>query len=75
MLMVYGRQSALLVLNIVTSLLYLAAVVAAAPRLGLTGVGAAYAGFLLLWTVLAVRLVITASAQSGAAPGAASEGR
>jgi O-antigen/teichoic acid export membrane protein len=75
MLMVYGRQSALLALNVVTSLLYLAAVVAAAPRLGLTGVGAAYAGFLLLWTVLSVRLVVKASAQAEAAPGAASEGR
>lgn len=58
MLMVYGRHSALFVINMVTTLLYLLAVAGAAVSIGLTGVGAAFAGFLLLWAVLSTYLLV-----------------
>lgn len=63
MLMVYGRHSALFAINIATTCLYLVAVAAAAVTFGLTAVGIAFAGFLLLWTVLSMRLLVTTASR------------
>lgn len=66
MLMVYGRHSALFGINVVTTCVYLAALVAAARFFGLASVGMAFAGYLLLWALLSLQLLLrTAARHSG----------
>ena len=63
MLMVYGRQSVLFGINIATTLVYLAAVAGAAVSFGVTGVGATFAAYMLLWAILTVQLLMRTAAQ------------
>jgi O-antigen/teichoic acid export membrane protein len=63
MLMVYGRQSALFGINIATTLVYLAAVAGAAVSFGVTGVGATFAAYMLLWAFLTAQLLMRTAAQ------------
>lgn len=63
MLMVLGRQSALFTLNIVATALYLAALIVLGRLFGPTAVGAAFAGYLLLWTASCVALLLGAVAR------------
>ena len=70
MLMVYGRTSALFGINIVMTALYLIAVPFAAIAVGASGVGAAFACYLLLWTGLTTWLLMQTAAAKGHGPAA-----
>ena len=63
MLMVYGRHSALFAINMATTLIYLVAVGVAAVSIGVTGVGAVFAAYMLLWTTLTLHLLARTASQ------------
>lgn len=68
MLMVLGRHAPLLVINVTASVLYLIGVGTSAKFIGLSGVGAAYAGFLLLWALLSALLLKRSFSADGGIP-------